>query len=122
MQRTGLIDRSNRNDAIAFSDLSAADRLIIRTRNSEYLFEVVDPARRRGTLRGGQIGESPRAAVLVGVVRENDNGLNGDPSGLKLESQALFYIEASVGIERFVTSAITELAHLSSNRGRRHAA
>lgn len=121
MQRTGLIDQSNRNDDIAFSDLSAADKLVIRTLNSEYQFIVADPVRRRGTLRGGQLGQSPREAVLIGTVREGGNGLSGDPSGLKLESQALFYIEASIGVERFITSTITELAHLPTERGRRHA-
>ena len=108
--------------SVTFNHLGAADKLVMRTRNNEYVFVVVDPVRRLGVLSGGLLGERPREAVLVGAMREDGSGLNGDPSGLRTQSQALFYIEAKVGVERFITSTITRLAHLPSDHGKRRAA
>jgi len=92
---------------ILVKDLKAMDRLAISTRNSEYQFQVINPAQCRGILRGGECGEAQYQAVLIGTVTQNE------PARLsnKLETGtcALFYITASKGQKLLTTSAITRL-------------
>jgi len=92
---------------ILVKDLKAMDRLAISTRNSEYQFQVINPAQCRGILRGGACGEEQYEAVLTGTVTQNE------PARLsnKLETGtcALFYITASKGQKLLTTSVITRL-------------
>jgi len=109
------------NMEIAFNNMSDSDRITIRTQNSEYQFSVIDPAERRGVLSGGSLGAAHRDAVLVGTLGGTDH-LSADITGLKTGGRALFYLKAKHGVERLITSVITEIKRGPSLQGTRHAA
>ena len=104
---------------IALDSLSAADRLLIRTRNSTYRFVVTDPAAFRGTL----VREAMRAcegdSVLIGA-RARNGHLESDTLKLKTGSRAIFLIESGGCLKRIITSAITQLVHARSQNAQRH--
>jgi hypothetical protein len=105
---------------ITFKDVSAADQIVIRTKNSEYQFSVVDPSERRGMLSGGSLGDHQRDATLVGSL--HDKGIASDSTKLEQGARALFYLSARNGIERLITSAITEIDHIRNRSRNRRAA
>jgi hypothetical protein len=92
---------------ILVKELKAMDRVAISTRNSEYQFQVINPAQCRGILRGGACGEEQYEAVLTGTVAQDQ------PSRVsnKLETGmcALFYINAKESAKLLTTSVITRL-------------
>lgn len=92
---------------ITVKDLKALDRLAISTKNSEYQFQVINPAQCRGILRGGACGEEQYEAVLTGTVTQEQ------PSRLsnKVETGmcALFYITAKQSHKLLTTSVITRV-------------
>ncbi|HEX5733596.1 MAG TPA: zinc ribbon domain-containing protein [Blastocatellia bacterium] len=102
----GTIERAKE---ISFENMCATDFILIQTRNSTYRFSVVDPLARRGVLTEGRFGANFCDAILMGVLVEGIDGITRDPSGLKTESRALFYIEDEMGLKRMTTSTITSL-------------
>lgn len=100
---------------IALDQVSAADSILIHTRNSEYQFSVVDPTQRRGILSGGTFGDDLHDATLVGALILGSDSGNSDTSWLRTDARALFYVRAGAGITRFTTSLITKLTHIRSN-------
>ncbi len=98
-----------RAEEISFENMCATDFILIQTRNSTYRFSVVDPLARRGVLTEGRFGAGFCDAILMGVIIEGIDGITRDPSGLKTESRALFYIEDETGLKRMTTSTITSL-------------
>jgi hypothetical protein len=106
---------------MGFNNMSDSDRIVIRTQNSEYQFSITDPAERRGVLSGGSLGTQQRDAVLVGTLG-GTNQLSADVTGLKTGRRALFYLKAKHGVERLITSIITEIRRGPSYSGERHAA
>lgn len=94
---------------ITFKNISPSDHIMIRTQNSEYRFSVVDPDERRGILTGGSLGDQRRNAILVGMLSGGENSFASDTSRLKVGSRALFYLTAKNGMERLITSIITNL-------------
>lgn len=102
----------NQTKEIASDELSPADEIVIRTENSEYHFEVVDPAQRQGVLSGGSVGNQPQEAVLIGPVAEGGKGSAGPAVALKTNARALFFMNAGNGLRRLVTSVVTKLTHL----------
>lgn len=90
-------------------NLSADDRVVIRTKNSSYNFLVINPAHRQGMLSGGKLGDSPRSAVLIECLSDDKENTAAGPRVLKPGSRALFYLMSARGIERVVTSVIIEV-------------
>ena len=93
---------------IVIKDLNAMDRISISTKNSEYQFQVINPAQCRGILRGGVCGEQPYEAILTGTLtKEEPTRIS---SRLEKGMCALFYIAAKESYKCLTTSAITDLA------------
>jgi hypothetical protein len=89
-------------------EITDAEQIIIRTQNSEYRFSMTNPQERSGTLSGGSLGDHHRDAVLVGTLSSN-NQMASDSSELKAGRRALFFLKAKHGVERLITSIITEI-------------
>ena len=91
---------------ILLKDLKAMDRVAISTRNSEYQFQVINPAQCRGILRGGVCGDEQYEAVLTGTTAQDEPFLSN-----KLETGmcALFCITAKESWKLLTTSVITRL-------------
>jgi len=93
---------------IIVKDLNAMDQISICTRNSEYRFQVINPAQCRGLLRGGVCGEEEYEAILTGTVTKDQPARISN----KLETGmcALFYLLVKESYKCLTTSAITHLA------------
>ena len=101
---------------VEFENIDKEDQVLIRTQNSEYRFEVIDPEERRGKLTGGSLGAQTRDAVLIGAVPNNFNQQVSDPLTVRTGARALFFMDSKTGIERLITSVVTEIEHLKNNR------
>jgi hypothetical protein len=101
-------ERVDRVREVRFDELSPGDVLTLRTQNSEYRFEITDPANRTGTLKGGRIAAA-REAVLGGVVdEESDYWGDGARSG----ARALFFLlgpQHTQGFNRILTSEVQSI-------------
>ncbi len=100
------------NCAITFDDVEVNDKVLIRTRNSEYRFSVIDPLNHKGMLSGGNLGEEPREAFLIDSLAKGEDGVQRNVRGLKTGARALFYLSSGSsghGIERVTTSKISGL-------------
>ena len=95
--------------------VSATDKVVIRTVNSTYVFWLIDPDARRGLLSGGLVGHRLCNAVLVGTVTDAARNIPADPTVLRTNSRALFFIKAKNGLERLITSVITKLVHIKGH-------
>ncbi len=95
--------------AITFDDIKTDDRVLIKTRNSEYRFSVIDPSNHKGMLSGGTLGEEPREAFLIESRSKGEDGALRDFRGLKTGARALFYLSSGRGLERVTTSKISGL-------------
>jgi len=100
---------SEAGSAITFADVEVNDKVLIRTRNSEYRFEIADPVNGKGLLSGGTVGEKPREAILIESLIKSDSGRLRDFRGLKTGARALFYLSSNHRIERVKTSNISSL-------------
>ena len=94
---------------IDFDDLKPKDKVVIRTRNSTYRFLITDPAKRRGVLTGGALGNQACEAVLIESFALEESARR-ENYGLKTGARILFYLYSSRGAERMATSVIQELA------------
>ncbi len=92
--------------------INATDRVVIHTVNSTYMFSLIDPEGRRGLLSGGLLGRRVCDAVLVGTLNRVGQDQPPDPSALRTNCRALFFIRAKTGLERLITSVITRLDHI----------
>ncbi|HYP25761.1 MAG TPA: hypothetical protein VE262_03495 [Blastocatellia bacterium] len=107
---------------INFDNVSSSDQINIRTQNSTYNFEVLDPDERRGILSGGTLGNHGREAVLISSLDgDGGEGTKASPV-LKPGTRALFYMTAKRGFERLITSVITGISHLNNEGDHRRAA
>ena|SRR2546423_3079338 len=106
---------------IQFSEIQPKDQLLIQTANSQYCFRVTDAEHRRGRLTGGTLGDSEREAVLAGAI-SGTGGLGHLAQGLQPGGRAVFYLTATRGVERLITSVITDLARDQARGGERRAA
>ncbi len=95
--------------SIDFDDLNPKDKIVIRTRNSTYKFLITDPAKRRGVLTGGSLGNNARDAVLIELFALDENAKRESSYGLKPGARILFYLNSTKGVERMATSVIQEL-------------
>lgn len=95
---------------ISLDNLSADDRLIIRTKNSSYSFSVINPGQRQGMLSGGRLGDNPRSAVLIECLADDAESAAAGAHVLKVGARALFYLMSARGVERVITSAITDIS------------
>jgi hypothetical protein len=102
-------------------ETTGEEQIIIRTQNSEYRFSITNAQERSGTLSGGSLGEHRRDAVLVGTLGSN-NQMASDSLELKTGRRALFFLKAKHGVERLITSIITEIKRSSSIERERRAA
>ena len=104
-----LLREIDSDPAITFDDIEAGDKVLIKTRNSEYRFSIIDPLRHIGMLSGGSLGEGPREAFLIESLARSETGALRDFRGLKVGAQALFYLSSGRGVERVTTSMISGL-------------
>jgi len=95
---------------IKISDIQSKDQVLIQTANSEYCFRVTDAEQRRGRLTGGTLGNHERDAVLAGAI-SCTGALGTIALALHPGCRAVFYLTATRGIERLITSVITRLSH-----------
>jgi hypothetical protein len=101
--------RGDLDAAITFDDVAADDKVLIRTRNSEYRFSVIDPLHCKGMLSGGTLGDEPREAFLIESRSNGEDGDRGEFRGLKTGAHALFYLSSGRAIQRVTTSRISGL-------------
>ncbi len=107
---------------ITVKDLKPDESVLIRTKNSEYRFRVINPDERRGLLTGGSLGNAKREAVLIGTLPDGNYIDAAEANTLKTGTRALFFLGANRGVERLITSAITEIATVQGSSGERRAA
>ena len=107
---------------INFDNVNPSDQISIRTRNSLYKFAIVEPGERRGILTGGSLGNLRREAVLVSTIEGDESGEEESYTVLKTGSRALFYMPASNGFERLITSVIIDVSHQDKEGEQRRAA
>ena len=89
--------------------LMSKDKVLIKTANSLYRFSVTDAALRQGGLSGGTLGDDTRSAILVVSIREGADGHVNETPGLKVGARAVFYLVSHTGMERIITSVVTDL-------------
>src|SRR4029453_18349499 len=77
---------------IPFEHIKADDKVVIRTRNSEYRFSLIDPLTHKGMLSGGALGENAQEAYLIESLARGEGGALEDFRGLKTGARALFYL------------------------------
>jgi hypothetical protein len=106
---------------IKLSEIQSSDQLLIKTANSEYRFRVTDAEQRRGQLSGGTLGDGEREAVLAGAI-SGTGALGQIDLRLQPGGRAVFYLTATRGIERLITSVITRVAHNHTQGNERRAA
>jgi len=95
--------------AIALDEIKVDDKVVIKTRNSEYRFSVIDPLHHKGLLSGGALGEEPREAVLIESLCKIGQATSREFRGLKTGARALFYLSSGCSVERVTTSEIFSL-------------
>jgi hypothetical protein len=94
---------------IPFENIKADDKVLIRTRNSEYQFSVIDPLTHKGMLSGGGLGVQAKEAYLIESLDRGESGSLQDFRGLKTGARALFYLSSGQTVERVTTSKISSL-------------
>jgi hypothetical protein len=99
---------------VEFEDINKEDYVLIRTENSEYNFKVTDPQERRGKLSGGSLGGQTRDAVLIGTVPASLTQEGSDPLAVQTGARAIFFMSAKSGVERLITSVVTDIKHLKN--------
>jgi hypothetical protein len=95
--------------AITLDDTQANDKLLIKTRNSEYRFQIEDPITHKGMLSGGSLGEEPREAYLIESLCRGEDGKLQSCRGLNTGTRALFYFSSDGCTQRVTTSEISSL-------------
>jgi hypothetical protein len=93
---------------IVLTEVSAMDEIFIRTRCNEYRLFVIDPSRCRGFLSGGLLGSKPRDSFLAGAILPKSDCIV-DSTKLETGARALFYMNGRYGVDRMITSPITQL-------------
>ena len=93
---------------IVLTDVNAMDEISIRTRCNAYRFFVIDPSRYRGFLSGGLLGSKPRDAFLAGAIFPKSDCIV-DSKKFETGARALFYMNGRHGVDRMITSPITQL-------------
>ena len=101
---------------VVFDDVKETDSILIGTENNIYRFSMIDASERRGTLTGGRLGNGLYEAIAFGSITGNDSPNNRDFSGLRTDYRAIFCVnKPQSGLQRFITSAVTELTHVKNN-------
>lgn len=94
-------------DEVPFDGLKSYDSLIIRTENSQYRFELLDPSDRRGILSGGHLGDEAHEAVFLSVIGDREDI---DHEKIKKNTKAIFFLlQQGRGPKHLVTSRITAI-------------
>ena len=105
-----------RIEKLSFDGLNDGETLVIETRNSTYRFLVIDAISGQGILMGGAFDDSPVSGLLIGVSIEDRNGFRLDTTCLKIGGRAIFHLDTEIGIERLITSRITNLFHVRDSK------
>ena len=92
---------------ILVKELNAMDQISIRTQNSEYKFQVINPAQCRGFISGGKFGNQRYEAILTATMRDRVGCLS---TKLETGACALFYISIKETLRLLTTSVITDLS------------
>ena len=101
---------------VKLEEVHEKDQILIRTKNSEYKFSVVDPQSRTGVLTGGSLGDEQRESVLVGSLQGSSTHMTADSASLKPGGRVLFYLSANKGVERLLTSAVTDVVYVPEHK------
>lgn len=94
---------------IEVTKLNPQDEIIIRTKDGEYRFAVTDSELSRGFLTGGVLGSRHRDGFLAGVILPETLTISNSKT-LETGARAIFYLDSKRGVDRLITSMITELA------------
>jgi len=92
--------------------MGAGAALVIRTRNSEYCFTIVDVAEGVGLLSGGRLGAQKHVAVLARPEQREVEQPDWK-AALRVGSRALFHVEVGGTMKSLVTSVIFEIVHVA---------
>jgi hypothetical protein len=103
----GIKRQQTENASIKFDQLKVGDKLILNTANSEYHFKITNAVERRGILSGGQLGNEAHEAVLYCLTNSNLETLSDKQ--ISVNEQAIFFLQTKVGLQRLLTSDITNL-------------
>jgi hypothetical protein len=95
------------NMPVEVGSLRVGSELVIRTRNTEYIFVLSDPSARLGLLSGGSRVEAQEAVLACAVSGDGDS--TRSESGLRVGSRAVFYLFVDGCTKTLMTSAICEL-------------
>lgn len=110
--------RCDMGPTITLDDTQANDKLLIKTRNSEYRFQIADPITHKGMLSGGALGDEPREAYLIESLCRGEDGKLKSCRGLNTGTRALFYFSSGGCVQRVTTSEISNVI-LVKAEGRR---
>ena len=94
---------------ISIKDLKQTDEVSIRTQNSEYRFHLIDPAKGRGLLSGGLLGDVQHEACLRYDVAAADQHAQSS-ARLEIGRCALFYVFVRDSLRRLTTSEILDVS------------
>jgi hypothetical protein len=94
--------------AISVKDLKQMDEISIRTEHSEYRFRVTDPAKCRGFLSGGLLGQAQLEACLCDTSTADQRPEFS--TNLEIGRCALFFVKISDRFRRLTTSIIQDIS------------
>ena len=109
-------------EKLSFDCVNEGETLMIETRNSTYRFLVIDAISGQGILTGGSFHDNSIIALLIGVSVEDRNGFRLDTTCLKVGGRAIFHLDIEIGIERLITSRITNLFHIRDGKSQKRIA
>jgi hypothetical protein len=102
-------------EQIPLNEMVASDQILMRTRQSVYLFSVTNANHCLGTLSGGSLGEESWEAVLIGSASQDSGNEVTYFDRLKIGARAVFFVYDSAGTKRVITSEITRLRFLKAD-------
>jgi hypothetical protein len=95
------------NMPVEVGSLRVGTELVIRTRNTEYVFVLSDPSARLGLLSGGSRVEAKEAVLACAVSGDGDS--TRSEAGLRVGSRAVFHLFVDGCTKTLMTSRIREL-------------
>ncbi len=100
---------------IALASLGAADQMLIHTKQSLYVFTIIDPESISGRLRGGILGDQKVDAFLLpSWVESRDSKITH--KSIKAGVKFTFILEEGKGLQRLTTSTVKSLIHRKKAR------
>jgi hypothetical protein len=92
---------------VEVESLGVGSRLVIRTRNTEYAFVLIDPSSRLGLLAGGSRDEPIEAVLACAVSGDGDE--TRSETRLRVGSRAVFFLFVDGLTKTLTTSTIDSI-------------